>query len=74
MFASLVTLPVVIDAPGAYLTRGGERVEIFHVVSRHAFACRGRYSCGVNDQWHPSGRLYFGTLSNNDVVSKVSAP
>ena len=69
-FASLVILPVVIDAPGQYRTRSGETVVIDEVSSKHAFACRGVYPSGQRDAWHKSGRLYFGQLSNNDIVEK----
>lgn len=70
-FSSLVVLPVVVDAPGEYLTRGGERVRVTEVSTKPAFACRGEYPNGTRDAWHRSGRLYFGTLSLNDLVAKA---
>lgn len=70
-FAALVVLPVVIDAPGEYVTRCGERVTIEVAVHSCSFACLGRYPCGTRDYWHESGRLYFDALSANDIVSKA---
>lgn len=68
-FASLVPLPVVIDKPGPYLTRSGEAVEITAVGAANAFSCFGYYPNKVaSDKWHRSGRLYFGTESDNDIV------
>ena len=67
-FCAFITLPTVIEKPGQYVTRGGEVVTIDAVSSRHDFNCKGRYSDGIRDGWHKSGRLYFGTLSQNDIV------
>ncbi len=71
-FAAFVNLPVVISEPGEYLTRGGERVTIEQASTRHSFGCVGGYAdCGTQDRWHKSGRLYAGTESRNDIVSRV---
>lgn len=68
----LIFLPVVIDGPGDYLTRGGERVAISHASTRHDFQCTGSYStCGTNDGWHKSGRLFAGPESRNDIVARA---
>ena len=72
-FASLVTLPAVIDAPGEYLTRAGEHVVLTETTTKHRFGCHGTYPCGTPDHWHKSGRLYFGIECSNDIVSKVTA-
>jgi hypothetical protein len=71
-YASLVPLPVVIDGPGQYLTRAGELARITDATSKHRFACQGTYPCGTPENWHRSGRLYFGIHSDNDIVSKVA--
>lgn len=68
---SLVTLPVVIDSPGDYVTRCGELVLIDLVSTKHNFGCVGIYASGQTDRWHKSGRLYFDVLSDNDIVSKL---
>jgi hypothetical protein len=74
-FAPFVTLPVIIDAPGKYITRNGELVIVDTVSTKHDFGCLGYYyyydSNEIPEQWHKSGRLYFSTESNNDIVSKV---
>lgn len=67
-FAPLVTLPRLIDQPGQYRTRSGELVTVDVASPRHRFACAGRYSDGVTECWHPSGRLYGTTESQNDIV------
>lgn len=71
-FATLVTLPVIIDEPGQYVTRCGATVTIASVAAKAAaFGCSGTYSSGVNDRWHCSGRLYFGQECPNDIVRKL---
>lgn len=70
-FASLVLLPTIITEPGKYLTRRDEEVTISKVSTRHDYGCTGKYSCGTLDDWHKSGRLFTGTESINDIVSKV---
>lgn len=63
---------VIIDGPGEYLTRGGERVTIDHASTHHNFGCIGRYAdCGTQDHWSKSGRLFAGTLSQNDIVARA---
>lgn len=68
-FCAFLTLPAGITAPGQYRTRGGEVVTVERVSTRHEFGCKGTYSTGQRDGWHKTGRLYFGMLSNNDIVS-----
>lgn len=64
-----VLLPVVLVAPGRYLTRGGDVVTVNTVSTRHDHGCRGVYPCGTPEGWHKSGRIYAGMLSANDIVS-----
>lgn len=70
-FRPLVTLPLVIDSPGEYLTRCGEIVLIDLVSTKHNFGCVGVYASGLLDRWHKSGRLYFDARSDNDIVQKL---
>lgn len=68
-FAPLVILPVVITAPGEYVTRDGERVTISKASSLHDFGCTGTYApSGETDHWHRSGRMFAGRESRNDIV------
>lgn len=69
-FASLVTLPTVIDGPGEYLTRSGEVVTIHTATPNHTFGCVGTYSDGVIDGWHKSGRVFAMRETINDIISK----
>ena len=68
-FCPFLSLPTVITVPGQYLTRGGEVVTVESTSTRHDFNNRGTYSTGQREGWHKTGRLYFGMLSNNDIVS-----
>jgi len=68
-FASLVPLPVLIAAPGEYITRSGEKVTVSFASLKHDFGCRGRYENGVSESWHKSGRILFTTETNNDIIS-----
>ncbi|MEX6780467.1 hypothetical protein [Pseudomonas aeruginosa] len=71
-FASFILLDVIIDGPGEYLTRGGERVTIDQASTRHDFGCSGRYSgCNTQDHWHKSGRLSASSQSKNDIVARA---
>lgn len=68
-FAPLVTLPTVIDGPGAYVTRCGETVLIDAASSKHCFGCRGVYeNGGIADSWHRSGRILASRETANDIV------
>jgi hypothetical protein len=69
-FASLVTLPTIIDAPGVYLTRGGAEVIIHTVTTRHSFGCVGTYADGIEDGWHKSGRVLCTLKTSIDIISK----
>ena len=71
---SLIVLPSVVDAPGRYLTRAGEVVSVEKITrGRGGFNCEGHYASGQAERWHRSGRLYFGVLSDNDIVRAVEA-
>lgn len=70
-FTAFITLPTIITEPGRYLTRSGEKVNIFQANTKHVFGCIGKYPEGIEDRWHKSGRLYAHTLSPNDIISKV---
>lgn len=69
--APLVVLPRVIDAPGRYVTRGGETVEVTDVRDHHWK--RGRYLGDepIPEIWHNSGRIFAGQLSDNDIIRKA---
>lgn len=72
-FIPLFTLPDIIDAPGEYLTRGGDRVMIDRASTRHDYGCVGSYAaCGTADKWHKSGRILATSETRNDVVGKAS--
>jgi hypothetical protein len=71
-YASLVCLPIVITEPGEYLTRGGETVTITKTSARNDHGCAGKYETGTPENWHRSGRIYFGMESQNDIVSRVT--
>lgn len=63
---------ILLDGPGEYLTRGGERVTIDQASTRHDFGCSGRYSgCNTQDHWHKSGRLSASSQSKNDIVARA---
>lgn len=69
-FAPLIPLPVIIDEPGAYVARKGERVTVSLASAEHAFSCHGNYSGGVYETWHKSGRLHASTETENDIIRK----
>jgi hypothetical protein len=72
-FIPLFTLPDIIDAPGEYLTRGGDRVMIDRASTRHDYGCVGSYvACGTAEKWHKSGRILATSETRNDVVGKAS--
>ena len=71
-FIPLFTLPDIIDAPGEYLTRGGDRVMIDRASTRHDYGCVGSYvACGTADKWHKSGRILATSETRNDIVQKA---
>ena len=70
-FAAFVAKPVIITAPGRYLTRSGQTIEVTKSSDWHDFGCKGQYPCGMNDRWHKSGRLYAAMDSHNDIVSRA---
>jgi predicted nucleic acid-binding protein len=72
-FIPLFTLPVIINEPGEYLTRGGDRVTIDRASTRHDYGCVGSYvACGTAEKWHKSGRILATSETSNDVVCKAS--
>lgn len=71
-FAPLISLPVVIDDSGEYITRAGDRVHIERASPRNDFGCVGYYAaCGTQDCWHRSGRLSASSESGNDIVRRA---
>jgi hypothetical protein len=68
--APLVTKPTIIVAPGKYITRGGEIVEITSISMGH-FRCSGTYPNGIQDGWCKSGRIYAGMESQNDIIRRA---
>lgn len=69
-FAPLVLAPIIIDAPGQYVTRNGEVVHVARSSGKHDFGCAGTYSNNVREHWHKSGRLFASRETVNDVVAK----
>jgi hypothetical protein len=71
-------LPVIIDGPGEYLTRGGGRVTIHDVDGRGTFNARGskwkmfrgKDRPRVYGIWHRSGRHMPLNEVLNDIVGK----
>lgn len=62
---------MIINEPGFYETRAGEKVEIFGILAT-TFGCVGTYlEADIKDSWHKSGRLYFGQECENDIVRKI---
>lgn len=72
-FIPLFSKPAIIDGVGNYKTRCGETVAItmYTYKPQHAFDCHGKYSTGVRESWHRSGRLYAGIECANDIVEKL---
>lgn len=70
-FASFVTLPIVIDRPGLYRTRSGDRAQVTAASQRNDFGCVGRYVGGPDERWHRSGRIFAGRETVNDVVEFI---
>lgn len=80
--APLSTLPVIIDGPGEYVTRGGGRVSIREVApassGNAAFNARGamwRTVKGITrargvDVWHVSGRYLVLREDERDIVGR----
>ncbi len=71
-FVPLISLEVVIDGPGEYLTRGGERVGVDRASTRNDFECVGYYvSSGTTESWHRSGRTHATSETCNDIVKRA---
>jgi hypothetical protein len=69
-FYPLIFVPVVITAPGKYLTRCGETVTVEVVSTKHDFGCTGFYDKeGIKERWHKSGRIFAGQETQNDIIS-----
>lgn len=71
-FVPLISLEVVIDGIGEYLTRGGDRVRVDGASTRNDFECTGYYvSCGTREGWHRSGRTHATSETRNDIVKRA---
>lgn len=68
-------LPVLVERPGLYLTRGGDRVRVTAVVGPGVFTAwaRGEYEDGTPEAWRTSGRIFRGIESPNDIVASSLA-
>lgn len=69
-------LPVVIDGPGSYRTRGGEVVTVDVISTTRGYGYNnradGQYSNGIRETWScRGGRVLPFYESCNDIVSKV---
>lgn len=66
-------LPVLVEAPGPYLTRGGDIVRVKAVVGPGVFTAwaRGEYEDGTPEAWRTSGRIFQNIESPNDIVASL---
>jgi hypothetical protein len=67
-FYPLIFKSNIITAPGRYLTRCGETVEVNKASTKHDFGCHGAYADGTAERWHKSGRTNASRESANDIV------
>ncbi len=71
-YVPIILLEVVINGPGEYLTRGGDRVRVDRASTRNDFECVGYYvSCGTTESWHRSGRTHATSETRNDIVTRA---
>lgn len=71
-FYPLMFLKVIIDAPGDYLTRGGNRVTVVKASTRNDSGCNGFYTaCKTPEHWHKSGRIFASRETQNDIVQRA---
>lgn len=71
-FVPLISRPTIVDMPGEYLTRAGERVVIETVTTKLAGFCSGHYSdSGITEQWHKTGRILATSETPNDIVIRA---
>ena len=70
--------PTIIDGPGDYETRAGEKIKITSVGKfRHAcksyakMDCVGTYPNGVSDRWTHQGFIWRNQNCDNDIVKKL---
>lgn len=71
-FIPLFSLPAIVNEPGEYLTRGGERVMVERVSARHDFNCVGQYaSSSIAERWHKTGRIMATSETANDIVKRL---
>lgn len=71
-FIPLFILPEIVDGPGEYLTRCGDRVTIDRASTRHDFGCVGSYAlCGTAERWHKTGRIFATSETRNDIVQRA---
>lgn len=79
---TLSDLPVIIEAPGDYLTRDGRRVTIHEIKGPSTFSAkghlwrmfRGKYVPKNYDIWHVSGRYKAVGESPEDIIKAVGEP
>ena len=62
------SLPKIITGPGLYVTRCGEVVAVRSVVGKSLYSCVGTYVNGTPELWHPSGRIFPTTDTENDII------
>lgn len=67
--SSFILHPVIITAPGQYITRKGEPVEITHIGT---FWCHGCYlDDDLRDMWPKCGRMFASQETIFDIVRKL---
>lgn len=89
MTICLNSLPTVVDGPGEYITRNGNRVVVTHITKHHdpetvSFRVKGdiihppvkggiKTEIRLYNIWHISGRMYPIHESPHDIVGKWPA-
>ncbi len=72
-YLSRMFLPVIVDAPGNYVTRSGEVVTITAVKkASYGLTCKGVYPQGILETWTKSGHIFPSIESGNDIVAKAA--
>jgi len=72
------TLPLIVDGPGTYVTRGGDLVTVEAISTHRSYGYQnradGHYSNGIRETWScRGGRVLPYGESCNDIVSKAAA-
>lgn len=71
-FIPLFCLPVIINEPGEYITRSGDKVTVETASTRHDLGCVGNYTaCGTKEKWHNTGRTHATRETGNDIVRRA---